>query len=89
MTEKAKASTANASDVLQREFLSLRCKIIEVAAALDRIGRAGGVCDDPRVEQIRRSLELVSQPRETADRAEQVQLIFSLPYDPQWRQPRA
>ena len=80
MTVKAKAS-----DVLEREFLSLRGKIIEVAATLDRIGRAGGVCDDPRVEQIRRSLELMSRPRDTADRAEQVQLIFSLPYDPQWR----
>jgi hypothetical protein len=78
-----------ALDVLEREFLSLRGKIIEVAAALDRIGRAGGVCDDPRVGRLQRSLELLSQPRETADRAEQVQLIFSLPYDPQWRQPRA
>jgi len=83
MTVKAKAS-----DVLEREFLSLRGKIIEVAAALDRVSRKGGVCDDPRVEQIRRSLELVAQPREAADRAEQVQLIFSLPYDPQWRQSR-
>jgi len=75
----------NAVEVLNREFLSLREKLIEVAAGLDRIGRAGGVCDDPRVDQIRRSLELLAQPRETADRAEQVQLIFSLPYNPNWR----
>lgn len=77
-----------ALEVLDREFLSLRCKIVEVAAALDRIARAGGECDDPRIDQVRRSLELVAEPREAADRAEQVQLIFSLPYDPQWRQPR-
>jgi len=83
MTVKTKAL-----DVLEREFLSLRGKIIEVAAALDRISRAGGECKDARMDQLRRSLELLSQPRETADRAEQVQLIFSLPYDPQWRQPR-
>lgn len=83
MTVKTKAL-----EVLDREFLSLRCKIVEVAAALDRIARAGGECDDPRIDQVRRSLELVVQPREAADRAEQVQLIFSLPYDPQWRQPR-
>lgn len=75
-----------AINVLEREFLPLRGRIIEVAAALDRIGRAGGACDDPRVDQIRRSLELLAQPRETADRAEQVQMIFSLPYDPRWRQ---
>ncbi len=75
-------------DVLNREFLPLRGKLIEVAAALDRIGRAGGVCDDPRVDQIRRSLEMLAQPRENADRAERVQMIFSLPYDPQWRKPR-
>ena len=83
MTVKTKAL-----EVLDREFLSLRCKIVEVAAALDRISRAGGECDDPRIDQVRRSLELVAEPREAADRAEQVQLIFSLPYDPQWRQPR-
>ncbi len=77
--------STRALDVLNREFLPLREKLIDVAAALDRIGRAGGVCDDPRVDQIRRSLELLAQPRETADRAEQVQLIFSLPYDPNWR----
>lgn len=75
----------HALEVLNREFLSLREKLIELAAGLDRIGRAGGVCDDPRVDQIRRCLELLAQPRETADRAEQVQLIFSLPYDPHWR----
>lgn len=77
------ATTALA--VLNREFLSVRSKLIDVAAALDRIGRAGGACDDPRVDQIRRSLRLLAQPRETADRAEQVQMIFSLPYDPNWR----
>jgi hypothetical protein len=77
--------STNALDVLNREFLSVRSKLIDVAAALDRVGRAGGACDDPRVGQIRRSLELLAQPRETADRAEQVQMIFSLPYDPNWR----
>lgn len=77
------ATTALA--VLNREFLTVRSKLVDVAAALDRIGRAGGACDDPRVDQIRRSLELLAQPRETADRAEQVQMIFSLPYDPNWR----
>jgi hypothetical protein len=73
---------------LDREFLPLRGKLIEVAAALDRIGRAEGSCDDLRIDQVWRSLELLAASRETADRAEQVQMIFSLPYDPQWRTPR-
>jgi hypothetical protein len=78
----------SALDVLNREFLSLRGKLIEVAAALDRIGRAGGACEDPRVDQLRRGLELLASARDDNDRTEQVQLIFSLPYDPQWRKPR-
>ncbi len=77
-----------ALDVLNREFLPMRGKLLEVAAALDRIGRAGGECGDLRIDQLRRSLGLLAQPREANDRAEQVQLIFSLPYDPQWRNPR-
>ena len=79
----------SALDVLNREFLPMRGKLLEIAAALDRMGRAGGECDETRVDQLRRSLELLAQPREANDRAEQVQLIFSLPYDPQWRKPRA
>jgi len=79
------ADSKKAVEILDREFLPLRGRLLEVGAALDRIARAGGVCDDPRVDQIRRSLELLSQARDTADRAEQVQMIFSLPYDPNWR----
>jgi hypothetical protein len=76
---------ANALETLNREFLSLRGKLLEVAAALDRIDRAGGASDDPRVGQVQRSLKLLAEPRESADRAEQMQMIFSLPYNPNWR----
>ena len=52
---------AKAKEVFEREFLSLRGKLIEVAAALDRVARAeGSVDDDPRMEQVRRSLELLA-----------------------------
>lgn len=76
--------SANASAVLDREFLMLRSRLIDLAAALDRIDRAAGsTTDDPRMQKIRRSLEILSgsQP----GRAEQVQMVFSLPYDPQWQ----
>ena len=44
---------ATTAKVLDREFLGIRCRLIELAAALDRIARAGGtVIDDPRMSQI-------------------------------------
>lgn len=77
---------AKAKDVFKREFLSLRGKLIEVAAGLDRVARAeGSVDNDPRMEQVRRSLELLASSTPGADRAEQIQMLFSLPYDPEWR----
>jgi hypothetical protein len=66
-----------AIDVLDRDFLSIRCRLIELAAALDRIDRAQrSAAGDPRLAQIRRSLEILAGP--AADRAERVQMEFSL-----------
>jgi len=73
-----------ASDVLEREFLAVRAKLIEVAATLDRIDRAKDpISEDPRLDNIRRGLELLAGDHK--DRAEQLQLIFSLPYEENWR----
>ncbi len=75
-----------AADVFEREFLPLRGKLLEVAAALDRIARAeGSAAGDPRMKQLRQGLELLCGADGRTDRAEQIQLIFSLPYDPDWR----
>jgi hypothetical protein len=74
----------DAPEVLNREFLEVRAKILEIAAALDRIDRAdGAVCDDPRLARIYRGLDILrsNQP----ERAEQIQLAFSLPYEAEWR----
>ncbi len=73
-----------AAELLDREFLTVRAKLIDLAAALDRFDRAEGtVADDPRIDQIRQSLQLLSG--KASDRAEQVQLIFSLPYREDWQ----
>jgi hypothetical protein len=70
----------SAAKVLDREFLGIRCRLIELAAALDRIDRAeGAVVDDPRRLQIRRSLEILSAETDEPSRAERVQMEFSLP----------
>jgi hypothetical protein len=73
-----------AAEVLQREFLEMRCKILELASSFDRLERgAGAVHDDPRVARLREALEILL--RDGADRAEQVQLLFSRPYDDAWQ----
>lgn len=73
-----------APDVLNREYLEIRAKILEVAASLDRLDRGeGDVTADPRYQQLLSGIELLkgNEPK----RAEQVQLLFSLDYDPDWR----
>jgi hypothetical protein len=73
-----------ASEVLNREFLENRCKILELAAAFDRLERAdGSVADDPRLTRLREALSTLLD--QSADRAEQVQMIFSRPYDDAWQ----
>ena len=93
---------------LDREFLPTRAKILEIAAALDRIQRAAeeiaaeetvqnlaestdssaGISqenpDDPRWQQLQAGIQLLLSGQ--AERAEQVQLLFSRPYDEQWRE---
>jgi hypothetical protein len=65
---------------LDREFLGIRCRLIELAAALDRIGRSKDSADgDPRIAQIRRSLDILADDEPT--RAERIQMVFSLPYE--------
>ena len=73
-----------ALEIFEREFLPMRAKLLETAAALDRIDRAeGSVETDPRLDKLHRALEVLASS--DPDRAEQLQLIFSLPYDKQWR----
>ena len=78
----------DADAVLNREFLEIRSKVLEVAAALDRLDRAPeapGHVPDRRLAQLRRAIESLLEPG--PDRAETVQRIFSLEYDPAWTRP--
>jgi hypothetical protein len=73
-----------AEEVLQREFLDIRCRILDLAAMFDRLDRAAGsVREDARVKRLQEALEILSERR--SDRAEQVQLAFSRPYDDAWQ----
>ena len=78
-----------AAEVLDREFLGLRMRLIDVAATLDRIDRAEGpvaqntAAGQARLEKIRQGLQILSG--DVPDRAEQLQLLFSLPYQNDWQ----
>jgi hypothetical protein len=70
--------------VLNREFLELRAKVLELAASLDRLDRASGdVADDPRLAKLHRGIEILLSA--DPDRAERVQLLFSRAYDDDWQ----
>ena len=81
MTTKRKAA-----DVLDREFLELRHRLLDIAAGLDRIDRCDGVTaarKDDRMRQIGDALALLADGR--PGRAERIQMVFSDPYNPDWR----
>ena len=78
-------SPMSANEVLDREYLELRAKILELAASFDRLDRAEGfVKDDPRLALLHEGIDVLKDTN--GDRAEQVQLLFSLPYDDDWQQ---
>lgn len=76
----------NSEEILEREFFEIRAKILELAAAFDRLDRApGDISDDARLPLLEESLRVLQQVSRE-DRAEQVQLIFSREYDEQWQE---
>jgi len=77
-----------AREILDREFLEIRAELLRIAASLDRmdrgetVGSDGSVADDPRMERLRMAIELLQSPGR--DRAEKMQMLFSLPFDKNW-----
>jgi hypothetical protein len=66
------------------EFLDIRSKIVALAAMLDRIRRPPGIAaGDPRIDTIARGLQVLASG--AGGCAEEVQMVFSLPYDEHWR----
>lgn len=86
------ASTMNplpASRALDQYFLEARCRLLDLAAILDRIDRGAdstGASADPRIARIRQAIEALQS--DSPGRAEQIQQIFSLDYDPNWVRPQ-
>lgn len=80
-----------AQAALDRYYLETRCKLIEIAANLDRIDRGGGgtpAAGDPRMAKVREALALLNRTDiTTADRAERLQRVFSQEYQESWPAP--
>jgi hypothetical protein len=78
------STSSTATNILDREFLDIRSKLIDLAASLDRIQRAqGSIANDPRMGKITQALQILAA--QTPSSTEQIQILFSLPYNEHWR----
>lgn len=77
----------SAKDALNQFYLEARARLLEVAATLDRIDRGGASADDPRLGLLQQAIHVLDQSNDQpkANRAEQLQLLFSRQYDAEWR----
>jgi len=76
------------AEVLGRDFLETRGRILELAGALDRLDRAPaphhhGDHPDRRLAQLRQAIEALLEPG--PGRTETIQRLFSDEYDPHWQ----
>jgi hypothetical protein len=78
-----------AARALDQFFLDARSKLLDLAAILDRVGRGSDVsaaASDPRMEKIRQAVQVLLD--RDGGRAERIQQVFSLDYDPNWKRPQ-
>ena len=82
MPADAKITPMPPGKVLDLYALEVRCKLLEIAAILDRHDRGrqahpDAAADDPRLRRFRQSLAVLSEADAEPNRAEQIALIFS------------
>lgn len=78
MTSHPETCPMSAEQVLDRDFLAHRARLLDIAAFLDRIDRArGGPIDDVRLRALQQGLELLQDGR--GDRARRLLELFSDP----------
>lgn len=78
------SSPLTAKQLFEQEFPALRCKMLEIAAILDRLdrGQGEGIEHDYRMAWVQAGLETLES--DEPDRARRLQLIFSQPYEEGW-----
>ncbi len=77
--------TLTAQAILDRHYLELRCGLLDLAAAFDRVERAQGAAQtltDPRMQLLAEGVKIVASSG--TDRAERLQLLLSDPYVANW-----
>ena len=80
------SAAQTAQEVFDRDFLSIRHGLLNVAAALDRVDRAADaqqVQSDPRMNKIHEVLKILGESGD--GRAERLQMILSRTYESNWR----
>ena len=74
-----------ARQLLTRDYLDVRARLLDIAASLDRIDRgadAEQARDEAKYRQLQDGLRLLCDGR--PDRTTRVQMLFSMAYDPAW-----
>ena len=77
-------------ELVDREFLEIRCRLIDIAASLDRLDRSDAgtpIVSDPRGTKLIEAIRLLTDSR--GDRTRRVQMVFSDTYDGAWRSGRS
>ncbi|HID77510.1 MAG TPA: hypothetical protein EYP56_16135 [Planctomycetaceae bacterium] len=73
----------SSEQVLDQYFLETRCRLLEIAATLDRYDeaerRSGSAPSDGRLEKIYRSLELLADRHAPPGRTQRILELFSDP----------
>ncbi len=80
------AGKLSAVEVFDREFLEIRCRVLDIAAALDRVQRGEAaeiVQSDPRMAELHEAVDVLRDGK--PDRARRVQMVFSDAYEESWR----
>ena len=75
-----------AAELLDCEFLEIRCRLLDIAASLDRIRRGdqpSAVDKDIRLTRVREAIRVLDDAE--GNRAERIQMVFSLPFQEDWR----
>jgi hypothetical protein len=77
-----------ADRALDQFFHDARSRLLDVAAIFDRIGRGANTdtaLADPRTAKLRGAVEILLG--DAPNKAELIQQLFSLAYDPDWKRP--
>ena len=78
-----------ADRALDQFFHDARSRLLDIAAIFDRVGRGAddaAATDDPRFAKLRQAVEVLLG--DAPNKAELIQQLFSLAYDPDWKRPQ-